>query len=123
MAQQRQRRKTASRNGRKATSALPPGPNEPTKVIELPNGDTWEVITRPTWGRIKGLTAGMDPSDLLVLLTVDWSFDEPITVDAIDNIRDILDTIKVMGVINEYVLPLLEELGKTSPTMKKLLEN
>ena len=91
---------------------------EITTTIELPSGGTWDIIVKPKWGRLKGIRATEDPTELIAMLTSGWSFPEPVTVETIDEERDVEDVIAILQAINTAVLPLLSALGEveTKPT-------
>ena len=92
------------------------------KRIELPiTGGWWELDTRPAWGKLMGIRKMMAESGktdedniniVLQELTVEWSFDDKVTADAIEQM-DIEDIGEVMEVVNNAILPLFERMVRS----------
>ena len=92
------------------------------KRIELPiTGGWWELDTRPAWGKLMGIRKAMaEPGNtdedniniVLQELTVEWSFDDKVTADAIEQM-DIEDIGEVMEVVNSAILPLFEKMVRS----------
>ena len=90
--------------------------------IELPiTGGWWTLNTRPPWGKLMQIrkAMGMDGSTdedniniVLMELTTEWSFDDEVTVEAIEQM-DIEDIGEVMEVVNNAILPLFERMVRS----------
>lgn len=73
---------------------------EPSIRLTLPGGGWWELSLRPLWKHVK-LWKGEDEcvvETAILQLTLDWSFDEPITRDAL-KARDLDDLTCVIDAI------------------------
>ena len=88
--------------------------------IELPDGEWWELIVRPTWGELKAISKkvaaaqekdSLDQVDvLLVASTKAWSRKRKISVAALQDV-DGLAMVPVLEVVNQKILPLYEAMG------------
>ena len=85
--------------------------SDDTKIIDLPSGHTWALKTRVTWGMVRRMQGTDNLSEQIALFTEEWSFDAPVSAEAIDEM-DIEDVIAVFAAFNEDVLPLFDGLMK-----------
>ena len=92
------------------------------KRIELPiTGGWWELDTRPAWGKLMQIRKAMaqpnstDEDNINIVLqelTVEWSFDDEVSTETIEQM-DIEDIGEVMEVVNNSILPLFERMVRS----------
>ena len=76
------------------------------RVIDLPSGGQWSINLNPKWREIKGLGAGDEPTNIVVRITLDWSFSTKPSLEAVEEL-DAADVMTVLRVFTEEVLPKL----------------
>ena len=77
--------------------------------LEIPSGGWWEIDTAPRWGAIRNIDQTQGDASLLAAVTVAWSFDEPVSAEAVNN-RETPDVLMALEVVFEKILPLFERL-------------
>lgn len=90
--------------------------------VELPvTGGWWSLDTRPPWGKLmrirktmaeEGNTDEDNINIVLLELTTEWSFDDEVSVEAIEQM-DIEDIGEIMEVVNRDILPLFERMVRS----------
>ena len=85
-----------------------------TTKFQFPNGNTWEINNKPKWKHIRNTTGATTleiDEEILIRLTIKWSYPEPVTVESLPEM-DIVDVGTVIQAVRQLVTPLLEALPK-----------
>ena len=77
--------------------------------VGLPSQGWWEIDTAPKWGAIRSIDQKQGDVALLAAVTAGWSFDEPVTAEAVNN-RETPDVLLALEVVFDKILPLFERL-------------
>jgi hypothetical protein len=78
-------------------------------VVELPSGGTWRLKSRLSWGDVRKLVGEDDANGQLIVASLGWSFEGPVTSESIDA-RDPYDVMAAQEAFDEVLLPLLQRL-------------
>lgn len=102
---------------------------EAIEVIALPSGETWNIVTRPKFGRVqsylRSITANEDDSasqlaGTILAFTVAWSYKDPdgkplpITEENMAEL-DSFDVFEMIGKATDMLAPFLDSLVRTQP--------
>ena len=107
-------------------------PTPKGEVIEtliLPSGETWDIVTRPKFGRVQNYLrnlgnnsedSGNQLADTVLAFTSAWSYKDadghplPIVAESLEEL-DSFDVFEVIGKTTEILEPFLASLVKVKP--------
>ena len=91
--------------------------------IQLPDGNWWDILTKPKWKHIKDLRRSLQApagdaeldedqaaNAALVHFTVAWSFPDDIDNAGLEE-RDLSDLIQALQLVNEKLSPIFEAMS------------